>query len=249
MAKTPADFVFFWKPDQPYGWAGQWYPSPFTARVTLHDDEERDVFFPTAEHWMMAQKALLFGDKDIFERIAGPPLVSGASTSPNQSEGAGPRRSKRSRPSKTASASPAQASPKKHRAPSPKEVKALGRKVKNFDEATWVRERTRIVLEGTLHKFRQNPDLRRELLATGEKEMVEASPLDRVWGIGMGEKKALETCGSAEGREAWGLNLLGRALGEAREVLRAEFRDEGEGEDEGEGIGGGGVAAETLRSG
>ena len=229
MTKTPDDFVFFWKPDGPNGWAGQWYPSPFTARVTLptpqengdgegtKGGEERDVYFPTAEHWMMAQKALLFGDRDIFERIVGLPP---SSTTPSPS-GPGPTRSARSRPSKTISSSNAKGA---RRPPSPKEVKALGRKVKDFDDETWVRERARIVLEGSLHKCRQNAELRRELFATGERELVEASPLDRIWGIGMGEKKGRETCGS--GQEGWGLNLLGKALVEARAILKEEFKDE-----------------------
>ena len=123
MARTPDDYIFFWKPDQPYGWAGQWYPSPFTARVTLPSSEERDVFFPTAEHYMMAQKALLFGDTEIFERIVGIPPSMGASTSATTGAngGAGPTRSKRSRPSK---ASPAQPQAKKSRIPSAKEARS-----------------------------------------------------------------------------------------------------------------------------
>ncbi|PIL26369.1 hypothetical protein GSI_12125 [Ganoderma sinense ZZ0214-1] len=244
MTKTPDDFVFFWKPDGSNGWAGQWHPSPFTARVALPpsqgngdveaaEGEERDVYFPTAEHWMMAQKALLFGDREIFERVVGLPSSSFTSTSTSSGDtpsaaGPGPTRSTRSRPSKAT----APTTPKGTRSlPSPKEVKALGRKVKNFDDETWVRERTRIVLEGSLHKFRQNANLRRELLATGEKELVEASPLDGIWGIGMGEKKGRETCGSdALGRQGWGLNLLGKALVQARAILREEFKDEAEGQ-------------------
>ncbi|TFK83487.1 DUF1768-domain-containing protein, partial [Polyporus arcularius HHB13444] len=150
MVLTAEDFVFFWKPEQPHGWASQWYKSPFSARVTLPDGEERDVTFTTAEHWMMGQKALLFGDQEIFERIAS--TTKGTRT----------------------------------RIPGPKEVKALGRKVRNFDEGRWARERERIVLEGTLHKFRQHADLRALLLGTGERELVEASPMDGVWGVGGG---------------------------------------------------------------
>ncbi|KAI0365849.1 DUF1768-domain-containing protein, partial [Pilatotrama ljubarskyi] len=168
--------VFFWKPEQEYGWASQWCRSPFSARVTMPDGEEREVCFPTAEHWMMRQKALLFGDKAVLERIARLPK-----TLP------------------------------------PKEVKALGRKVQEFDDATWVRERERIVLEGTLLKFRQHPGLLQKLLETGERELVEASPRDRIWGIGYGKARAAEV-----GREKWGTNLLGRALMEARRILRRD---------------------------
>ncbi|KAM5531191.1 hypothetical protein V8D89_015161 [Ganoderma adspersum] len=244
MTKTSDDFVFFWKPDGPNGWAGQWYPSPFTVRVVLpapqndgdgdaaKEGEARDVYFPTAEHWMMAQKALLFGDREIFERVVGLPSSSSPSPTPS-TKGPGPTRSTRSRPSKATSPTSSKGA---RRPPSPKEVKALGRKVKNFDDETWLCERTRIVLEGSLHKFRQNAGLRRELFATGERELVEASPLDRIWGIGMGEKRGRETCGSeASGRQGWGLNLLGKALVQARAILREEFKDVVEGEDAGAG--------------
>ncbi|RPD72708.1 DUF1768-domain-containing protein [Lentinus tigrinus ALCF2SS1-7] len=183
MARTADDFIFFWKPEQLHGWASQWYKSPFTARITLPDGKEHDVTFPTAEHWMMGQKALLFGDQKIFERIS-------TVTAP--------------------------------RVPGPKEVKALGRKVGNFEEETWARERARIVREGLLHKFRQNPELRALLLATGEREIVEASHMDRVWGVGYGAKRAGEMCVSEEGRALWGANLLGRALEEVRRILRGE---------------------------
>nr|VWP02060.1 Alcohol oxidase [Ganoderma boninense] len=228
MTKTPDDFVFFWKPDGPNGWAGQWYPSPFTVRVTLppsvprrdgdgeeaKEEEERDVpgdlragrrpplFLFLVRFIHNYDYTLRSGPRPDAEHAL--PAVEGHST--HDIEGSAPP-------------------------PSPKEVKALGRKVKNFDDETWVRERTRIVLEGSLHKFRQNAPLRRELFATGERELAEASPLDRIWGIGMGEKKGWETCGGdAKGRQGWGLNLLGKALVEARAILREEFKDEVEGQ-------------------
>lgn len=76
----------------------------------------------------------------------------------------------------------------------PRPVKALGRKVRNFSEETWVRERERIVLEGSLLKFRQSACLKAELLRTGDKELVGASPLDRIWGVGLGAARAAELC-------------------------------------------------------
>ncbi|KAJ7218283.1 hypothetical protein C8J57DRAFT_1199004 [Mycena rebaudengoi] len=96
-------------------------------------------------------------------------------------------------------------------------VKALGRKVKNFKEDVWVENRERIVLEGTLHKFRQNSALREKLMATGETMLVEASPFDKIWGIGCSETNAISRSG-----DKWGLNLLGKALVEARRILREE---------------------------
>jgi hypothetical protein len=81
----------------------------------------------------------------------------------------------------------------------------------------------RIVLEGTLLKFRQNAGLGEKLEATGDKVIAEASPMDKVWGIGVGETKAGEMVERARGEPRWnGLNLLGKALMEARTVLRAE---------------------------
>ncbi|KAK1496702.1 oxidoreductase family protein [Colletotrichum cuscutae] len=105
----------------------------------------------------------------------------------------------------------------------PRKVKALGRKVRNFNEALWNENRERIVREGNILKFRSAPELRKKLLATGDRELVEASPMDRIWGIGFSPDKAP---GSDRGR--WGLNLLGKILMEVRTVLREEAEVEEE---------------------
>ncbi|KAH8732486.1 hypothetical protein GQ44DRAFT_585201, partial [Phaeosphaeriaceae sp. PMI808] len=102
----------------------------------------------------------------------------------------------------------------------PKRHKALGRQVKNFDPEIWDANKVRIVEEGNYHKFTKSGDaerLRGLLEATGERELVEASKFDRVWGIGF-------VAGEAErvGRERWGENLLGVALMGVRERLRRE---------------------------
>ncbi|MEU0168113.1 NADAR family protein [Streptomyces iakyrus] len=99
----------------------------------------------------------------------------------------------------------------------PAEAKKAGRLVRGFDEATWARERFRIVVEGSVHKFGAHPDLLRYLLGTGDRVLVEASPVDRVWGIGLAASDE-----AAMDPERWrGPNLLGFALMEARERLRA----------------------------
>ncbi|WP_406259012.1 NADAR family protein [Streptomyces nigra] len=99
----------------------------------------------------------------------------------------------------------------------PAEAKKAGRLVRGFDDAVWARERFRIVVEGSVHKFAAHPELRGFLLGTGERVLVEASPLDRVWGIGLAA-----TDRGAGDPERWkGPNLLGFALMEARERLRA----------------------------
>ncbi|MET9834710.1 NADAR family protein [Streptomyces sp. NPDC006385] len=141
----------------------QWWPSPFTVD---------GVEYATAEHWMMAEKARLFGDAEAERRVldAGHPSVA----------------------------------------------KKAGRLVRGFDEVVWDRERFRIVVEGSVHKFAAHADLRGFLLGTGDRVLVEASPVDRVWGIGLAARDE-----GAGDPERWrGPNLLGFALMEARERLR-----------------------------
>jgi ribA/ribD-fused uncharacterized protein len=141
----------------------QWWPSPFTVD---------GVEYATAEHWMMAAKARLFGDPEGERRV----LAAGH----------------------------------------PSQAKKAGRLVRGFDEETWLRERFGIVVEGSVHKFAAHDDLRGFLLGTGERVLVEASPVDRVWGIGLaaGDEGASDP-------ERWrGPNLLGFALMEARRRLR-----------------------------
>ncbi|WP_437036702.1 NADAR family protein [Streptomyces sp. enrichment culture] len=100
----------------------------------------------------------------------------------------------------------------------PAEAKKAGRLVRGFDEAVWERERFRIVVEGSVHKFASDPALRAFLLDTGGRVLVEASPVDRVWGIGLAADDE-----AATDPERWrGPNLLGFALMAARERLRAD---------------------------
>ncbi|WP_307078998.1 NADAR family protein [Streptomyces canus] len=99
---------------------------------------------------------------------------------------------------------------------SPAQAKSVGRLVRGFDERTWRRERFGIVVEGSVHKFAAHADLREFLLNTGDRVLVEASPVDRVWGIGLAADD--EAAGDPE---RWrGPNLLGFALMEARHRLR-----------------------------
>lgn len=77
----------------------------------------------------------------------------------------------------------------------------------------------RIVTEGNVHKFTFSEDadsLRAQLLATGDRELVEASPRDRIWGVGFAERNA------GANRHRWGQNLLGKALMDVRGRLRGE---------------------------
>lgn len=104
----------------------------------------------------------------------------------------------------------------------PKEIKALGQKVRNFDETVWGEAKYSIVLNGNYKKFSQNPQLKSFLLQTGDKILVEASPYDGVWGIKMGESDE-----NAQNPLKWrGQNLLGFALMEVRDVLREVCQNE-----------------------
>lgn len=141
----------------------QWWPSPFTVD---------GVTYASAEHWMMAGKARLFGDAEAAERAVA--------------------------------------------AKSPAEAKKVGRLVRDFDGAVWERERYGLVVAGSVHKFGQDAELGGFLRGTGDRVLVEASPMDRIWGIGLAADDP-----RAEDPATWqGLNLLGFALMEARAVLR-----------------------------
>ncbi|MCW3841002.1 NADAR family protein [Micromonospora yasonensis] len=102
----------------------------------------------------------------------------------------------------------------------PHQVKSLGRQVRGFDEETWVARRYEIVVAGSVAKFGQHEGLKRFLLGTGDRVLVEASPVDRIWGIGLA---ADDPRASDPGR--WrGENLLGFALMDARDALHEERR-------------------------
>lgn len=165
---APADFVFFWGHTAKDGaitqaCLSQWWQSSFTVD---------GIMYPTAEHYMMAAKARLFGDSAALARILS--------------------------------------------CEHPKQAKEHGRSVTGFDERTWVEERFGIAVMGNHGKFSQNSSLQHFLLGTGNKVLVEASPVDPIWGIGLAsdDKRARQP-------SQWrGLNLLGFALMEVRDRLR-----------------------------
>lgn len=98
----------------------------------------------------------------------------------------------------------------------PKEIKTLGRQVKNFDGKKWNEHKFEIVKKGNLAKFGDNAELKEFLLSTGDKIIVEASPYDKIWGIGM-----KDITPGIENPVNWrGQNLLGFALMEVRDILR-----------------------------
>lgn len=100
-------------------------------------------------------------------------------------------------------------------ATTPREQKALGRQVRGFDEAKWDEKRELYVQKGCQAKFSQNPEMLKFLLETVGTELVEASPYDRIWGVGLAANNPL-----IYDKSKWlGLNLLGKCLMEVRARL------------------------------
>ncbi len=96
--------------------------------------------------------------------------------------------------------------------PDPKKVKALGRKVKNFNPVLWDKYKYQIVRTAVLAKFMQNPDLLAQLLSTGDAYLAETSAYDKVWGTGS----------KSTNPKYWnGQNLLGLILMEVRKDLNS----------------------------
>lgn len=91
---------------------------------------------------------------------------------------------------------------------SPKEMKQLGRQVKDFNEGLWNVYKYQLVKEGLRSRFSQDMEARRLLKKVKGKILVEASPYDRIWGIGFSEENALKN------KNRWGENLLGKILTE-----------------------------------
>lgn len=94
-----------------------------------------------------------------------------------------------------------------------RKIKALGRKVKGFDNTLWDQYKENFMYNACCAKFSQNDRLKDFLLNTGNYEIVEASPVDNIWGIGFSSDKAMENI------DKWGQNLLGKVLMRVREDL------------------------------
>lgn len=161
-------YLFFWghrpRKDGQVGKQcfSQWWSSSF---------EVEGIKYPSAEFFMMAEKARLFNDHETLKRII---------TCSN-----------------------------------PGAAKQLGREIKNFDEDIWNQNRFDIVVRGNIAKFDQNKKLKEFLLNTKNRVLVETSPVDKIWGIGLAEDNR-----DSANPEKWkGLNLLGFALMKVRSIL------------------------------
>ena len=97
----------------------------------------------------------------------------------------------------------------------PIKIKALGRKVQNFDDKIWNLKKYYIMLNALYYKFSQNLVLKKKLLDTGNKILYEASPRDKIWGIGYSAEKAINI-----NTNKYGSNLLGIALKEIRDKFK-----------------------------
>lgn len=100
-------------------------------------------------------------------------------------------------------------------AKTPNDAKALGRRVAGYDDARWTRRRFDAVVQGNLAKFSQSGPLRAFLRGTGTAVLVEASPVDAIWGIGL----AADDPRASDPAQWQGLNLLGFALMAVRDHL------------------------------
>ena len=103
-------------------------------------------------------------------------------------------------------------------ASNPGEAKAIGREVIGFNQELWNEKRFEIVVNANLAKFSQNKELSQFLLSTGNRVLVEASPVDKIWGIGLSQDNP-----ASGNPNTWkGMNLLGFALMEVRDQLSVE---------------------------
>lgn len=166
------NYLCFWgHQPQPDGQIGasclsQWWPAPFQVE---------GIRYPTAEHFMMAEKARLFADEATLNKILA--------------------------------------------ASHPSEAKKLGRLVCGFAGDTWSEHRFEIVVRGNWAKFSQNDALKAFLLGTQQQVLVEASPVDKIWGIGL----AADSPQAAHPEQWQGLNLLGFALMKVRSEIQGNL--------------------------
>ena len=99
---------------------------------------------------------------------------------------------------------------------SQKKIKEYGRKIKNFNDEEWNKNKINIVVQGNILKFSQNEDLKQFLIDTGDKILVEASPTDKIWGIGLDQYNP-----DSRNPLKWkGQNLLGFSLMKVRDIIK-----------------------------
>ena len=144
------------------------------SQWAMRDMNIDNVKYNCCEQYMMARKAMLFGDQHSLDQIM--------------------------------------------RSHDPSKQKALGRKVNHFDKDKWEEIAREVVYIANFAKFTQNKDCSDELEKSGDKIIVEASPTDCIWGVGLRatDPKILDS-------KNWrGTNWLGEAIMDAREHIRKQ---------------------------
>lgn len=190
IEKNQNQFTFFFQTQSPFS---QWHPSLFTVK---------DITFISGEQFMMYCKAKLFNDGDVSEALLNINKTNASAIELINT--------------KTNIKILASSAKLKEWNKAQKNIKALGRSIENFSEAEWVKHRVNYVYRGNLEKFKQNPILKEALINTGDTIIAEASPFDKIWGIGMSKDTA-----GANNPDNWkGLNLLGGILSRIRSDLQ-----------------------------
>ncbi|KAK3984355.1 N-glycosidase R617 [Cladorrhinum sp. PSN332] len=194
-----AEPLYFWRETAQHGYLSNWYPSPFKSGPVPPSISSTPILNPSSHltspvTFKTSEHHMMYCKALLFHPESRAAILS---------------------------------------ASHPRKVKDLGRTLPNFSEKVWNQHRNEIVRQGNYLKFTYplNKDkgskwfigdktLREHLLETGDKELIEASPYDKIWGIGFKEADA------ERNRKRWGLNLLGKALMAVREVVRAEEEEE-----------------------
>lgn len=189
-------FTFFFRKESPFS---QWHPSHF---------KYKEYDFTSTEQFMMFSKAKTFGDHETAEKI----INLEAHFDNPKSRVYDPVAADLLRNFKSGTVTREMIlknntfKEKWHAIQT--EIKKLGREVKNYDDAIWSEKRFNVVSVANREKFTQNEDLYKVLMATTGTTLVEASPYDKIWGIGLGEGDP-----NIKDRNKWkGLNLLGQVL-------------------------------------
>jgi len=192
---TESNNCFFYRPEEKYGAFSQWADTPFVVNVSeLHVqleklDEEHDVNYYTDLSYV---QEFFKGDPREFHCTEQWMMLMKALLF---------------RDKMRADEIMVETDARK--------IKRIGRQIKDFDTNVWDKYKFGLVQIGNYFKFSQNDEIKDLLVGTGRKILVEASPYDKIWGIGISAPFA-----SNDPEEWKGQNLLGKVLMEVRKDLK-----------------------------